>query len=318
MADEEKNIKNQETASVKEQAEVKAGGNIDDSQITGENLEAELEEIEKKLEETERKPKPEPKVEKEEAKTEEIPKEPEVEIPEDLIKKSPEELAKMYKNLRDLQSKQAQELGELRKIVEEDDRIKREIEEKRVSQIKDQILKQSLRKMTQEERDNFLNKFAEDPEEAVAPLIQKVINPFLVIQARYNNEMAINRLKKQTKDKLIPYEKYEKEINAVLDRYNTPDGRNILLAQYGSGAFEVAYNEFRNEKLPEILDEREKELISKAKEKAEEEYNKKKKAFTEPQGQASVEKVGEYIDYNSMDEEEAIRRLERIIPESNR
>ena len=66
------------------------------------------------------------------------------------------------------------------------------------------------------------------------------------------------------------------------------------------------------------------EVVAKIKEEAEkakqeaENAIKKTRAFTEPQGLSSAGKVGKKIDYNKMPLDEAIRKLEEILPESSR
>lgn len=319
MADEDKNINNPEP-SPKGQEEVAADGNKDDSQIADEgNLKDELEEIERKLKES---PKPEPKQPEEpeeepEEETQEETQETEQvksEIPEDLLKKSPEELAKMYTNLQKKLGEHSDELGELRKFREEQDKLKKEVENYQLSASNQHLVNNIIDKMTPEQTNEFLEKLASNPKQALIPVINEVIKPYALTQAKYNNMMAVQELKDSTKEDLIPYEKVEKEVNELLSKRDK-NGRNELWDRYGSGAFEKAYNEVKQRKLPEVLKQREQEIISKAQKKAEEEYKKKMKAYTEPQAPAS-RNVGKQVDYKSMEAEKAVTELEKILPHS--
>ena len=133
-----KDINNPETAP-NGQAEVKADvdkKNVDDSHLTAdENLKTELEELEKQLKEQPEKPEEIPEEEEEET-TEEYSETEQTEtdeIPDDLLKKSPAELAKMYKNLQKKLGEHSNELGELRKFREEQEILKKETERYQLS-----------------------------------------------------------------------------------------------------------------------------------------------------------------------------------------
>jgi hypothetical protein len=164
--------------------------------------------------------------------------------------------------------------------------------------------------MTPDQTNQFLEDLASNPKKALIPVISEVIRPYALTQAKYNNMMAVQELKTSTKDDIVPYEMVEKEINELLKKRDT-NGRNEFWDRYGSGAFEKAYQEVRLRKAPEILKQKEEEIISNARKKADE-YEKKIRTYTEPQGPASP-KVGKSVDFDNMDPEEAIKRLEKLL-----
>ena len=269
-----------------------------------------VEDIEKKIEELNKVVEPvEPTVEPVTEPVKEEPTDTE-ELPEELLKKTPEDLVKMYTNRRKLWDKQAQELGTLRKKIEEGERLNKEIESLNLNLAKEHLIKQTVKSMTQEEKDKIFEELSSDPEKAITNIVTKVMNPFLIIQARHNNEMAIKDLTEKTQDDLVKYSDYKKEVDLVIAKYNTQDGRNALFDRYGSGTFEAAFNEVKDLKLPEALKKREVELIEKATLKAEEEYKKKLSSYTEPQGVA-IKKDGKGIDYKNMPAEQAIEEIEK-------
>ena len=313
MADEEKNINNPET-SPKGQEEVGTDVDMSDSHIADDEIDRELAELENKLKKA-----PEVKEPVYKEVTEKITdteQQPTEAIPEDLLKKSPEELAKMYSNLQKKLGEQGNELGELRKLKEEDDRIKKEIESYQLSAANQHIVNNFIDNMSPDETNKFLEEFATNPKKAMLPIISEVMKPYTMTQAKYNNMMAVQTLKDKTKDDLIPYAKVEKEISKLLSQRDA-NGRNELWDRYGSGAFEQAYHRVRDVKLPEAIKQKETELISEAQKKAEEEYNRKMRAYTEPQAPTDNRNVGNVVDYNKLSPEEAIQRLEKILPHSS-
>ena len=297
--------------SIPEKGQIEGTGTNNDidlrsDKVSVEDIEKKIEEINKVVEPTVE-PIAEPvKTVEEEPTDTELPKE----LPEELLKKTPEDLVKMYTNRRKLWDKQAQELGTLRKKIEDGERLNKEIESLNLNIAKEHLIKQTVKSMTQEEKDKIFEELSTDPEKAITNVVTKVMNPFLIIQARHNNEMAIADLTEKTKDDLVKYSDYKKEVDLVIAKYNTQDGRNALFDRYGSGTFEAAFNEVKDLKLPEALKKRETELIEKATLKAEEEYKKKLSSYTEPQGVA-IKKDGKGVDYKNMPAEQAVEELER-------
>lgn len=311
MADKDKNINNPEPAP-KGQAEVKTDAVKQESQIADDgDLDKELSDIETKLKVP---PQPAQETVTEETETKEQTEQEEA-VSEDLLKKSPEELAKMYSNLQKKLGEHSDELGTLRKFKDEQEQLKKETESYQLSAANQHIINNYIDSMTSEQTNEFLENFATNPKKALLPIISEAMKPYTLTQAKYNNQMAVQTLKDKTKDDLVSYTKVEKEVNELLAKRDK-NGRNEFWDRYGSGAFEKAYNEVRNAKLPEALTQKEKELIGIAQKKAEEEYNKKMRAYTEPQGAVSMANVGKNIDYRSMEADEAIAKLEQILPHS--
>lgn len=226
---------------------------------------------------------------------------PEDEIPDDLKSKSAGELAKELFNLRKLQGSQNNELGELRKFKKETDSLAEQMKEYHIDASAQKLIKSEIRGMSDEEKTGFYEKFSENPEEALLPIIQKSMRPFLTIQARQNNEAEIRRLKEEKKDTLVPYD--EVEVNKIINSFNY-DGRNELFDQYGSGAFETAYDIHFKRNVQSAVDKRLSETADRAKQETAEEESKKVRAFTEPQGIASIPKGG-----NRINDEEYLRTL---------
>ena len=264
------------------------------------------EELKKKvMEESEKtEPKDEPKDEvKDEPKDE-----PKDEVEEEEEKETWEQ---KYDNLRKLQSSQTDELGDLRKFRKETEELKEKTKEYQINSTKDHILRQ-VEEMKPEEREKFYEKFSESPDKALTPLISKILSPFMIIQARHNNEVVISKLRKDTKDSIIPYDKYEDEINETLNKYNK-NGRNELFDKFGSGAFEEAYNVVYKKHIKEDQKKEKEEIVEKAKKEAEEDFNKKKNTFTEPQGKSSASKGGKPINYEDMSKEQ----LDKLVGKPN-
>lgn len=130
------------------------------------------------------------------------------------------------------------------------------------------------------------------------------MSPFLNIQANNKNSMAIEALKKEKKDKIVPYN--EDEINKILNSYTDKNGRNSMFDKHGSGAFREAYNIYRDEHFDEFAEKKEKERIEKAEQKLDEE--KKKRAFTEPQS-PSAKDGKKPTNYEDMSYEELKKKV---------
>ncbi len=204
-------------------------------------------------------------------------------IPDDLKGKSAAEIAKMYQNLRTLQSRQGKEIGELRKYKEAMEKEVQERDKYSVDVTSDEFLAEYVDNMEKEEVDKFLDEFTQNPKKAILPVIREALNPVLRRMAKQNNDEVVNRLKAETKDSIIPYEKYEKEIHQVLDQKDE-HGRRILFDRFGSRAFEEAYNTVFRKHFPEERKRIEEEL-KEAREKADTDASRRR-AFVHPQGSA--------------------------------
>ena len=267
---------------------------IKDMELSHEELKKKVMEESKKLEIEPVEPKPE------------VEEEP-TEIPTEPTEIEKETWEQKYDNLRKLQSSQTDELGELRKKVKETEELREKTKEYQITSTKDHILRQ-VEEMKPEEREKFYEKFSESPDKALTPLISKLLSPFMVIQAGYKNEMAVSKLRNDTKDSIIPYERYENEIDEILNTSNK-NGINELFYNFGSGAFEKAYDMVYKKHIKEETKKEKEEIMKKAKKEAEEDFNKKKNTFTEPQGKSSASQVGKPINLDDLTYEELAKKV---------
>jgi len=219
-----------------------------------------------------------------------------IETPEDLQGKSQDELVKMVVNLRKLKGRQDQELGELRKFKKQQEELQAQMEEQNLSASAQKMVDAQVKGMTPEERTVFYDKFAEDPEAALLPLIQKAMHPILIQQAKQNNEAVVKRLKESTKDSLVPYD--EEGVNKIIASYQKGN-RNELFDKYGSDAFQVAYDIYFKQNIETAVEKR----LAEEREKLETNAN----PYVEPQG-VSTGKTAKPTDYEKMSFEE-LRKL---------
>lgn len=218
------------------------------------------------------------------------------EVPDDLKDKSRAELVKILVNLRKLKGRQDQELGELRKFKKQQEELQAQMEEQNLSASAQKIVNAQVKGMTPEERTAFYDKFAEDPEAALLPLIQKAMHPILIQQAKQNNEAVIKKLKETTKDSLVPYD--EEGVNKIIASYQKGN-RNELFDKYGSDAFQVAYDIYFKQNIETAVEKR----LAEEREKLETNAN----PYVEPQG-VSTGKTAKPTDYEKMSFEE-LRKL---------
>lgn len=218
------------------------------------------------------------------------------EVPDDLKDKSQAELVKILVNLRKLKGRQDQELGELRKFKKQQEELQAQMEEQNLSASAQKMVDAQVKGMTPEERTAFYDKFAEDPEAALLPLIQKAMHPILIQQAKQNNEAVVKRLKESTKDSLVPYD--EEGVNKIIASYQKGN-RNELFDKYGSEAFQVAYDIYFKQNIETAVEKR----LAEEREKLETNAN----PYVEPQG-VSTGKTAKPTDYEKMSFEE-LRKL---------
>ena len=216
-----------------------------------------------------------------------------IETPEDLQGKSQDELVKMVVNLRKLKGQQDQELGELRKFKKQQEELQKQMEEQNLIASAQRMINAEVRGMTPEERTAFYDKFAEDPESALLPIIQKAMHPILIQQAKQNNEAVVKRLKESTKDSLVPYD--EEGVNKIIASYNK-NGRNELFDKYGSDAFQVAYDIYFKQNINAAVER-------KLAEEREKMSGTPQVPYTEPQG-VTTSKGARTIDYEKLSFEE--------------
>jgi hypothetical protein len=231
---------------------------------------------------------------------------PEEELPEDLKGKSADELAKAYVNIRKLHSTQDKELGELRKYKEEADKLDTEMKNYQVDATSRKIVEDEIKGMDDTEKQKFYDTFYEDPVKALMPYISKAIKPIAIVQARHDNEAEIQRLEKDTKDTLVPFDL--KAIDKIIASYTTTDGRNKLFDDPSKTAFQAAYDIYFKQNINAAIEKEQKDFIEKANKEAEELANKKLHTYTEPQGATSGSKSGS-TDYDTM----PMEQLERLV-----
>lgn len=288
------------------QKKVKGKEPVETPEVTQEKVEEEP--VSQETEKSEEEPKEEAKTEEE--KPEELkPEDTEEERITKLKGKTTEELAKMYINLQKLQSKQAQELGELRKTSTE--QVKEEVEKVDLSEEDSELVEGYIDKMSPEEANQFLESFTENPRKAILPLIKEAMKPLRKRDAKMRTQETVQQLKESTKEDLVPYEKYEGEINSLLNKKDQ-NGRRVLFSKYGIDAYEKAYQQVYNKHFREEQARVNKE-IEEQKKKAEL-ASKKKKTFTESPSSSSPNE-GKEPNPNDLDFE-SLR--DKVVPKEER
>ena len=292
----EEKVNNPKSTPDKGQVDKTAGGSEDYSGLSDEELERKVKG------ETEVKPEPEnvPENVPEPDTTKEGIKEPE--LPDNIKGKTADELAKDYVNLRKKLDEQGVEIGELRKYKKENTEIDEQMKEYGVSSTAQTLVEKEIFQMNDEQKNQFYEKFSENPGEALMPLITKAIKPITVRQARSDNEAEIKRLIDKTKDGYVPYDR--KKINKIIAKHTREDGRNTLFDKHKSGAFEAAYDIYYRENISAALEKNQKEFKEKAVKEAEEAAKNTPNTFTEPQGISSASKAGKSTDYDNMTDEQ--------------
>ena len=223
--------------------------------------------------------------------------EEEVGVPEDLLKKSPEELAKMYVNLRKLNSTHINELGELRKFKKEQEESMHKAEEDRAAIVAQKLEEEAA--SSAEELVDFRSKLELDPVSAIDERISKKLFQVKVTQARERNERVVRELEESTRNKAVPFNR--KEVEKLIASYNTKEG-NALFRLHGSDAYRVAYDLYVARNVDSVLQSKVAEAAEAGKSVGKQEGVAKKRTFTEPVGMASA-KSG-VPDFKSMSDEE--------------
>ena len=235
------------------------------------------------------------------------------ELPDEFKGKTEVELAEMLVNLRKLKDENINELGTLRKGKKEAEDAVEMAKKYQLNEIAKTVIPQ-MKKWTPEEKQSWLAKLGEDPQATLTEFVVELMKPSLTTSADTRNKQAIEDLKKKHKDAIVPYD--EDEVAKIL--FYNPQ----MFKQYKSGAFEAAYNIYRDKNFDGFAEKRLETKANQAKEEAKIEAEKKKGAFVEPVGPASPEKRGkvnlkEQIE-NMEDAEKAVEILEKLLPESDR
>ena len=275
------------------------------------STETELDELEAQI----KKAKPKPVKIEEPEKVEEIV-EPviEEELPEEFKGKTEAQLVEMYQNLRKLGDKQTNELGKLRKGKKEAEDAVEMAKKYQLNEIAKTVIPQ-MKKWTPEEKQNWLAKLGDDPQATLTDFVTELMKPSLTTSADTKNRQAITDLKEKYKNAVVSYN--EEEVNKIL--FHNPQ----MFKQYKSGAFEAAYNIYRNKNFDGFAEKRLETKANQAKEAEKIEQEKKKGAFVEPVGPASPKNRGKIVNLkqqitNMEDPVKALEVLEKLLPESDR
>ena len=282
---------------------------------TGENKDISLEELEKKIEEAkpapvkvETKPEPVEGIVEEVITTETVVNE----LPDEFKGKTQAQLAEMLVNLRKLKDENINELGDLRKGKKEAEEAVEIAKKYQLNEVAKSVIPQ-MKKWTPEEKQNWLAKLGEDPQGVLTEFVTELMKPSLITSAATKNRQAIDALKELHKDAVVPYD--EEEVNKIL--FHNKD----MFKKYKSGAFEAAYNIYRDKNFDGFAEKRLETKANQAKEKAKIEAEKKKGAFVEPVGVSSP-KRGKIVNLKQkledMEPEKALDILTKLIPESDR
>lgn len=280
---------------------------------TGTDKDISLDELEKKIEEA--KPAPVKTVEKpvEEPMEETVEEVVEEELPEEFKGKTQTQLAEMLVNLRKLKDENINELGTLRKGKKEAEDAVEIAKKYQLNEVAKSIIPQ-MKKWTPGEKQNWLAKLGEDPQGVLTEFVTELMKPSLTTSADTRNKQAITELKEKHKDAVVPYD--EDEVAKIL--FHNPN----MFKQYKSGAFQEAYNMYRDKNFDGFAEKRLEDKANQAKEKAKIEAEKKKGAFVEPVGVASPKNRGKIVNLKQqiedMEPDKAIEILEKLIPESDR
>ena len=283
---------------------------------TGVNKDISLDELEKKIEEAKPAPvKPEKVTTEPELTTEKVEEPVEkIELPEEFKGKTEAQLVEMYQNLRKLGDKQTNELGDLRKGKKEAEEAVEMAKKYQLEEVAKSVIPQ-MKKWTPEEKQKWLAKLGEDPQGVLTEFITELMKPSLTTSADTRNRQAIDALKELHKDAVVPYD--EDEVAKIL--FHNPQ----MFKQYKSGAFEQAYNIYRDKNFDGFAEKRLETKANQAKEEEKIEAEKKKGAFVEPIGPATPKNRGKIVNLKQQiedmeDPEKAVEVLEKLIPESDR
>ena len=188
--------------------------------------------------------------------------------------KTVEELQKMYLNVEKLQKTQTDELGTLRKENKNFKDLELKNKSLNLKEIEKKIMPEVL-SWTPEERAEWFKLFNNEPERAMAQVVNKVIEPVVRTIAVSSNEKEVDRLTKLHENDVVPY--IEKHINALIA------ANEGWWKQYGTGIFKHAYETFRNSNFDKYAAVRDKKTKTKESEETVVEDDIKNQTFVEGQ-----------------------------------
>lgn len=188
--------------------------------------------------------------------------------------KTVEELQKMYLNVEKLQKTQTDELGTLRKENKNFKDLELKNKSLNLKEIEKKIMPEVL-SWTPEERTEWFKLFNNEPEKAIAQVVNKVVEPVVETIATTNNEREVDRLTKLHKNDVVPY--VVKHIDALIA------ANEGWWEQYGTRIFEHAYETFRNSNFDKYAVVRQEKTKTKESEETVVEDDIKNQTFVEGQ-----------------------------------
>ena len=220
-------------------------------------------------------------------------------LPEKLKGKTLEQIAEMYVNAEKLNSTHSAELGELRKQKGELATAK-ELAKKYELEMSAAKVTPTLKKWTPTEVADFIQKLGEDPQGAFASLINPYIKPLGTSVAQTRNERMEDTLIKENADKVVPYN--HEAVDTILKA--NPE----LWKEHGTKAIKIAFNMYKEEAFPTLMEAKEKAFMDELQEKK---NNKDKEQATHIMGVGTAKtKVT-----NTGNMQKAIAKLDKMDPD---
>ena len=220
-------------------------------------------------------------------------------LPDKLKGKTLEEIAEMYVNAEKLNSTHSAELGELRKQKGELATAK-ELAKKYELEMSAAKVTPTLKKWTPAEVADFIQKLGEDPQGAFASLINPYIKPLGTSVAQTRNERMEDTLIKENADKVVPYN--HEAVDTILKA--NPE----LWHEHGTKAIKIAFNMYKEEAFPTLMEAKEKAFMDELQEKK---NNKDKEQATHIMGVGTAKtKVT-----NTGNMQKAIAKLDKMDPD---
>ena len=218
------------------------------------------------------------------------------------LEKSKEELVKELVNLQKLLGRQSNEIGELRKLKEEIEKMQTEKEAYRIYSLLENL--EAEEDLSEQEVEEILEELSSSPYKAIKKIAMRSLEPLLIRITKTDFERKSQELREKTKDSLVPFSEYEQEVYKLLDSFTDKNKGNELIRKYGVDALEVAYNMVKQRVADEAYKKRVTELEEKYK-KAQGETKKGRTYVESPGGRAS----GGELDYENM----PFKELEKLV-----
>ena len=218
------------------------------------------------------------------------------------LEKPKEELVKELVNLQKLLGRQSNEIGELRKLKEEFEKMQTEREAYRIYSLLENL--EAEEDLSEQEVEEIIEELSSSPYKAIKKIAIKSLEPLLIRVIKTDFERKSQELREKTKDSLVPFAEYEHEVYKLLDSFTDKNKGNELIRKYGVDALEVAYNMVKQKVADEAYKKKVTELEEKYK-KAQGETKKGRTYVESPGGRAS----GGEFDYENM----PFKELEKLV-----